>query len=956
MSTPSTLPDRNAVRRGKSLPRVSVIGLLFFLGSCGREPESLKNSLGIRMIRIESGTFQMGAAGSRDLWPEQPVHSVTISQPFYISETEITLDQFRQFRPSFAGTPGYLPYVAGVTWHDAVAFAKWLSQKEGMEYRLPTEAEWEYVARCGGRIEESSLPRGLDVPNPWGVKNLLAGPREWCLDRFGEYPAEHLVDPVGPREGLLRVVRGGPLDLEERNFLKLDFARPTARLAMPPSFGVPAESRPGATSGETWFEGLIGVWYLNEDLTDPQGTDVLVRLDNNWSNDPRGAGRWSANWRGYLVAPVTAAITFVGETTSGLRVTIADQTLVDLWETANRSQGTIEMEKGKAYPITVSFRRSNGQQMRVRWRWPGVPLHTIPPEALSHTASEKQWAESQVGNADRPGFHAIGFRLVQAPLPESDPWPAATPYVQQGVRRVYDYVRLGPDPSIPYYRKRYLLPTPPENSSNEEIDALGFHPSFRSHQHSPGLEVMPNGDLLLVIYTSYREYEPGVSLIATRLRYGADEWDMPSRFMDFVGVNDHAPLLWNDRGTVYLFWGNPKLAEGGFPFQWTFSRDSGATWEEIQFPRIVGRIGSHSRQPINTAFRDSKGRMYVSSDGSGAQSLLWASADNGRTWYDTGGRSAGRHTSFALLKGDRILGLGGKNSDIDGYMPAVVSTDGGKTYTVSKSPFPRQGTNQRPTLIRLQSGNLLFAGDFVLHNDGSQPFGVTHLGSYVALSKDEGKSWIIKKLIGVQLHENAARAERMRGPTLGYAVARQAPNGMIHLVGTMTNPCLHFEFNEAWILKGSNNERSDAELMASRASKLVGPVEHFEERYPSGRLKATWSGGLADDGRWLLHGQEIWYYESGIRQRVAMYRLGKKVGRETYWDPQGHPLWTWEHRDDGTAILTYYWPNGKKKAQSVWRNFMADGSARLWDAEGRLVQEVKFEMGHFGGKYAGRRD
>jgi len=120
----------------------------------------------------------------------------------------------------------------------------------------------------------------------------------------------------------------------------------------------------------------------------------------------------------------------------------------------------------------------------------------------------------------------------------------------------------------------------------------------------------------MVIYTSYKEYEPGVLLIASRLRFGADLWDMPERLFDFVTVNDHAPMLWTDTnsGIVYFFWGNPRLV-GGFPFQWTSSKDSGATWAEVQFPNFMNELGGHSRQPINTAVRDKNGTLYVSGDG-----------------------------------------------------------------------------------------------------------------------------------------------------------------------------------------------------------------------------------------------------------------------------------------------------------------------------------------------------
>ncbi len=218
------------------------------------EADSDTNSLGMKLVRIEPGTFPMGSEISRDLWNEQPVHEVTLSGPFLITETEVTVEQFRRFRKEFEGTSAFEPYAAGVSWSDAVAFAEWLSKKEGKPYRLPTEAEWEYVARAGSD-DPSAATRDLGQPNAWGVKNMLSGPREWCHDWFGEYPAESQVDPVGPASGSTRVVRGGPLDIEERNFLKIDFARPQSRLAVAPVLRAPPAPR-----GRPGLRGRARVW------------------------------------------------------------------------------------------------------------------------------------------------------------------------------------------------------------------------------------------------------------------------------------------------------------------------------------------------------------------------------------------------------------------------------------------------------------------------------------------------------------------------------------------------------------------------------------------------------------------------------------------------------------------------------------------------------------------------
>ena len=911
--------------------------------------DSETNSLGMQLVGVESGTFPMGSEISRDLWNEQPVHEVTISKPFLVTETEVTIDQFRLFRNEFQGTAGFEPYAAGVSWHDAVAFARWLSRKEGRTYRLPTEAEWEYVARAGSE-EVPAGSRELGRPNAWGVKNMLSGPREWCHDGFGEYPAAPQVDPVGPASGSTRVARGGSLDIEERNLLKIDFARPQSRLAIAPSFG-PFPRSGAAARTPAAGSGLVGVWYYNIDLTDPQERTVITRLDNNWRNDPRGAGSWSARWRGSIEGPHTGVVTFHVETASPFRLKIGGQVVVDAWETRAPASGEVALEKGRRHPVVLSFAREGANNhFRLEWSWIGREREVVPSAAVAYSTDEDRLAESEAKTPDAPGFHAIGFRLVQAEMPQTAPWPVAPTLAQMGVKkRAPSNLGQGPALATPYFRKRYLLPTPLENSPDAAIDALALHPSFRRHTHSPGATFLPNGDLLMVIYTSYREYEPGVSLIVSRLRFGADQWDMPSRIVDFVGANDHAPLLWNDDGTVHLFWGSPKLEFGGFPFQWTSTTDNGATWQATRFPDFVSEIGSHSRQPINTAFRDETGRIYLSSDGSGGESVLWASDDDGQTWFDTGGRSAGRHTTYTLLKDGRILGMGGKNTDIDGFMPRAISSDGGRTWEVSKTPFCQLGSNQRPSVLRLESGRLLFAGDFIHHNTGSQPEGLGHVGSYVALSEDEGENWRIKKLIGVQPHENPARARRMKGPTLGYTVARQAPNGMIHLIATMTHPNLHFEMNEAWILEGPAAERPDQELMASTASSVSG-VETWKEHYPSGPLKGSWSGGVGDDGRFLLHGTETWYYEDGSKQWETQYELGRKVGAETHWSPDGETVWAWEHAVDGTSLWTQYWPDGRKKAQSTWRNFMADGEARRWDRSGQLVSETSFESGEMKGR------
>src|SRR5579863_9371310 len=143
------------------------IGLaLLLLAAAATSPPSHTNSLGMTLVAIPPGTFEMGVdstplpvpltkapkgAGSNRPadgdYDETPVHKVTISKAFFIGATEVTIEQYRQFRPEYKGDPYYAPYASGISWDDATAFCTWLSKKEGKPYRLPTEAEWEYVAR-----------------------------------------------------------------------------------------------------------------------------------------------------------------------------------------------------------------------------------------------------------------------------------------------------------------------------------------------------------------------------------------------------------------------------------------------------------------------------------------------------------------------------------------------------------------------------------------------------------------------------------------------------------------------------------------------------------------------------------------------------------------------------------------------------------------------------------------
>ncbi|MGH9163283.1 MAG: exo-alpha-sialidase, partial [Vicinamibacteraceae bacterium] len=507
----------------------------------------------------------------------------------------------------------------------------------------------------------------------------------------------------------------------------------------------------------------------------------------------------------------------------------------------------------------------------------------------------------------------------------------------------------GPPADKPWFRRRPLLPVPPENMMPDAVRAAGLDPGIGGHNHSAGATVAPNGDLLVVAFTAatqQAEYRPGNAFIVTRRRFGSEQWDVPGVFMDFADVQDASALLWTDEATVRFLGGGVGLT--GVPFRSTSSTDSGATWSAVRLPLFDPPLGGYSPQPISTAFRTADGTMHVPIDGVGGQSLLLASRDQRRTWHDVGAGhgTRGRHTVYVVLDDGSVFALGGKETDIDGFMPQFRSTDGGKTWTESKSPFPALASHQRPTLLRLKSGRLFFASDWQ-DRTGQQPAGVTEKGAFVALSEDEGKSWHIKTLEHALPHEAAVFKDRdpddwarfeHASATLGYAVATQAPNGLIHLVTSMTHPSQELEMNEAWILSDLADEDTAGGTLTRRTIR-------GEERHPNGATRATWTGRRATDGRYLLDGTETWLHATGARRYQVTYDSGEKVGLERYWAADGTLVWEWERKADGRAVWTQYWPSGQRKHRSEWRGTVCHGPAMAWAPSGEITGNWRFSNG-----------
>jgi ABC-type phosphate transport system substrate-binding protein len=192
-------------------------------------------SLALDLVWITPGEFDLGSPAqeaSRGS-DEGPQTRVRITRGYWIGRTEVTQAQWRAVMgtsPSrFKGDN--LP-VEQVSWNDAIAFARRLTESEksagrlpeGYEYTLPTEAEWEYAAKAGmtgaysGPVDdfawhdqnsESTRPVATKKSNAWGLHDTLGNVWEWCLDWYAPYPGGTVQDYRGPMQGLAKASRGG---------------------------------------------------------------------------------------------------------------------------------------------------------------------------------------------------------------------------------------------------------------------------------------------------------------------------------------------------------------------------------------------------------------------------------------------------------------------------------------------------------------------------------------------------------------------------------------------------------------------------------------------------------------------------------------------------------------------------------------------------------------------------
>lgn len=196
----------------------------------------VKDGISIDMVRIEAGTFTMGATAEMEdpEDDEKPTHRVTLTNDYYIGKYEVTQGLWQALmgnNPSnFKGDN--LP-VEQVSWNDCQDFLSKLNRLTGKKFRLPTEAEWEYAARGGNKSRgyqysgsnnlsdvawyrvnsgDKTHAVGTKQANELGIYDMSGNVWEWCQDWYGNYSSSSQTNPTGATSGSDRVVRGGSWD------------------------------------------------------------------------------------------------------------------------------------------------------------------------------------------------------------------------------------------------------------------------------------------------------------------------------------------------------------------------------------------------------------------------------------------------------------------------------------------------------------------------------------------------------------------------------------------------------------------------------------------------------------------------------------------------------------------------------------------------------------------------
>lgn len=193
----------------------------------------VKDGINIEMIKVEAGTFMMGATKEvkEPYEIELPAHEVLLTEDYYIGKYEVTQALWNVVMDSkYSTNDGDLLPKNYVSWNDCQEFIEKLNKITGLKFRLPTEAEWEYAARGGkkskrylysgsnnvldvawydGNSSNKRHPVGTKQANELGIFDMGGNVSEWCQDLWGQYQNDSQINPLGSSAGTKHVLRGG---------------------------------------------------------------------------------------------------------------------------------------------------------------------------------------------------------------------------------------------------------------------------------------------------------------------------------------------------------------------------------------------------------------------------------------------------------------------------------------------------------------------------------------------------------------------------------------------------------------------------------------------------------------------------------------------------------------------------------------------------------------------------
>lgn len=187
----------------------------------------------INMVFVKGGTFTMGCTPEQGVDCDKtakPTHQVTVND-FYIGKYEVTQSQWKEVMGNNPSKfEGKFKPVENVNWDDVQKFIRKLNQRTGLNYRLPTDAEWEYAARggtlskgykysgsndikevawCGHNSNDVTHDVGTKKANELGIHDMCGNIYEWINDWYSVYSSEPQSNPKGPETGTDHILRGG---------------------------------------------------------------------------------------------------------------------------------------------------------------------------------------------------------------------------------------------------------------------------------------------------------------------------------------------------------------------------------------------------------------------------------------------------------------------------------------------------------------------------------------------------------------------------------------------------------------------------------------------------------------------------------------------------------------------------------------------------------------------------